>query len=159
MPENNNNQRLSATDFTPMDSGAGKRQLPLSPGLIALLVLATMALAIMLYLFAARAVIFQSDPDNAQIDIDGLSFNIGDNYLLLTGDYRITASAPGYYPLTQTISVSDQATQDLKLQLQPLPGNLNVSSDLSDISASIDGQPAAMVPGIIEGISRGDPPV
>ena len=155
MPENNNNQRLSATDFTPMDSEAGKRQLPLSPGLIALLVLATMALAIMLYLFAARAVIFQSDPDNAQIDIDGLSFNIGDNYLLLTGDYRITASAPGYYPLTQTISVSDQATQDLKLQLQPLPGNLNVSSDLSDISASIDGQPAAMVPGIIEGISRG----
>ena len=89
-----------------------------------------MALAIMLYLFAARAVIFQSDPDNAQIDIDGLSFNIGDNYLLLTGDYKITASAPGYYPLTQTISVSDQATRISNCNCSPCPA-ISMSAPIS----------------------------
>ncbi|MDB9843559.1 PEGA domain-containing protein [Porticoccaceae bacterium] len=155
MPNKNNNPRLSATDFTPIDTAGIKRRLPVSPGMLALAVLATSGLVIMLYLFVARAVIFQTDPENADIDISGLSFNIGDNYLLLSGDYGIQASAEGYYPLNQTITVSKEPTQDLKLQLQPLPGNLSVSSDIASIAVSIDGEPATEVPGTINGISRG----
>ena len=154
MPENNK-QPLSATDFTPLGSANSTRRLPLSPRAITLLALAVCAMLIMLYLTIARAVIFQSEPNNADIAIDGLSFNLGTNYLLLSGDYKITASASGYYPLTQTIQVSEQDTQRVELQLQPLPGNLDVSADLTDISTHIDGQPTANVPGIIEGISRG----
>lgn len=154
MPDNNN-QPLSATDFTPLGSADSKRKLPLSPQAMILLVLSLCAIIIMLYLMMARAVIFQSDPATTDIAIDGLSFNLGDNYLLLSGDYQVSASAPGYYPLTQSITVSEQDTQTVELQLQPLPGNLDVSANLADISTHIDGQPAANVPGIIEGISRG----
>ncbi|MDG1311087.1 MAG: PEGA domain-containing protein [Porticoccaceae bacterium] len=155
MPDKNNKQPLSATQFKPLDAASTESRLPVSPGVLALAVLATSAVIIMLYLFVARAVIFQTEPQNAEIDISGLSFNIGDNYLLLSGEYSIEASAEGYYPLVQTITVSGQATQDLKLELQPLPGNLIVGSDITAIAASIDGEPAAEVPGTIKGISRG----
>ena len=155
MPDKNNNQPLSATDFQPIDAAGTERSLPISPGVLALALLATSAVIILLYLFVARAVIFQTEPENAEIEIGGLSFNIGDNYLLLSGDYSIQASAQGYYPLNQTISVSDEATQELKLVLQPLPGNLMVSSEINGIASSVDGEPRGEVPGTIEGISRG----
>ena len=155
MPENNKIQPLAATDFQPINAAGTERRLPLSPGLLALVLLAASALAIMLYLFVARAVIFQTVPEDAEIDISGLSFNIGDNYLLLSGDYSIQASAEGYYDLQQTISVTEEATQDLKLELQPLPGNLVVSSEINGIAVTIDGEPRGEVPGTIEGISRG----
>ncbi|MGB2041269.1 MAG: PEGA domain-containing protein [Porticoccaceae bacterium] len=155
MPENNKIQPLAATDFQPINAAGTERRLPLSPGLLALVLLAASALVIMLYLFVARAVIFQTVPEDAEIDISGLSFNIGDNYLLLSGDYSIQASAEGYYDLQQTISVTEEATQDLKLELQPLPGNLVVSSEINGIAVAIDGEPRGEVPGTIEGISRG----
>ena len=155
MPENNKIQPLAATDFQPINAAGTERRLPLSPGLLALVLLAASALAIMLYLFVARAVIFQTVPEDAEIDISGLSCNIGDNYLLLSGDYSIQASAEGYYDLQQTISVTEEATQDLKLELQPLPGNLVVSSEINGIAVTIDGEPRGEVPGTIEGISRG----
>lgn len=146
---------LSATDFTPMDGNGTKRGLPVSPGMLTLAILAGVGIIVMAYLFMARAVIFQTAPNNAEIEISGLSFNIGDNYLLLRGDYAITASATGYYPLLKTISVGDADTQELKLELQPLPGNLSVTSELQNIKVSVDGQPTGTVPGTIEGVSRG----
>ena len=152
MPDNN---PLLATDFTPMDGNGAKRGLPLSPGLLTLAVLAGVSIIIMAYLFMARAVIFQTEPSTAEIEISGLSFNIGDNYLLLRGDYDITANATGYYPLLESISVGDNATQELKLELQPLPGNLSITSELENIKVSVDSQSAGTVPGTIEGISRG----
>ena len=130
MPDNN---PLLATDFTPLDGNDAKRGLPLSPGMLTLAVLAGVGIIIMAYLFMARAVIFQTEPNTAEIEISGLSFNIGDNYLLLRGDYDITANATGYYPLLESISVGDDATQELKLELQPLPGNLSVTSELENL--------------------------
>lgn len=152
MPDNN---PLLATDFTPLDGNGAKRGLPLSPGMLTLAVLAGVGIIIMAYLFMARAVIFQTEPSTAEIEISGLSFNIGDNYLLLRGDYDITANATGYYPLLESISVGDDTTQELKLELQPLPGNLLVTSELENIKVSVDSQSAGTVPGTIEGISRG----
>jgi formylglycine-generating enzyme required for sulfatase activity len=152
MPDNN---PLLATDFTPLDGNGAKRGLPLSPGMLTLAVLAGVGIIIMAYLFMARAVIFQTEPSTAEIEISGLSFNIGDNYLLLRGDYDITANATGYYPLLESISVGDDATQELKLELQPLPGNLSVTSELENIKVSVDSHSAGTVPGTIEGISRG----
>ena len=146
---------LLATDFTPMDGNDTREGTDLSAGMISLGVLTAIGIIIMTYLFIARAVIFQTAPPAADIKISGLSFNIGDNYLLLAGNYDIKASAPGYYPLLETINVSDAPTQDVKLELQPLPGNLAVTATLDDIKISIDNQPAGTVPGTVEGISRG----
>ena len=146
---------LLATDFTPMDGSGAKRRLPISLGMLSLALLAGISVIIMTYLFIARAVIFQTEPPAADVDISGLSFNIGDNYLLLKGEYDITATTPGYYPLLDTITVGDAATQDIKLQLQPLPGNLAITSELQDIQVSVDKQQTGTVPGTLEGLSRG----
>ncbi len=140
-------QPILAAEFKPLTGAGSKRSLPISSGMLSLIVLAGVGIIIMMYLFVARAVVFQTVPPETQISVSGLSFNIGDNYLLLSGDYDITATADGYYPLIESITVDDAASQDVGVQLLPLPGNLAVISDLEDIQVTIDDQPAGTVPG------------
>jgi formylglycine-generating enzyme required for sulfatase activity len=148
-------QPILAAEFKPLTGAGSKRSLPISSGMLSLIVLAGFGIIIMAYLFVARAVVFQTVPPETQISVSGLSFNIGDNYLLLSGDYDITATADGYYPLIESITVDDAASQDVGVQLLPLPGNLAVISDLEDIQVTIDDQPAGTVPGTIKAISPG----
>ena len=148
-------QPILAAEFKPLTGAGSKRSLPISSGMLSLIVLAGVGIIIMMYLFVARAVVFQTVPTETQISVSGLSFNIGDNYLLLSGDYDITATADGYYPLIESITVDDAASQDVGVQLLPLPGNLAVISDLEDIQVTIDDQPAGTVPGTIKAISPG----
>lgn len=148
-------QPILAAEFKPLTGAGSKRSLPISSGMLSLIVLAGVGIIIMMYLFVARAVVFQTVPPETQISVSGLSFNIGDNYLLLSGDYDITATADGYYPLIESITVDDAASQDVGVQLLPLPGNLAVISDLEDIQVTIDDQPVGTVPGIIKAISPG----
>jgi len=154
MPDDQKKPILAA-EFKPLIGAESKRRLPFSSGMLSLIVLAGFGIIIMTFLFVARAVVFQTVPPETQISVSGLSFNIGDNYLLLSGDYDITATAEGYYPLIESITVGDTASQDVSLQLLPLPGNLTVTSDLEDIQVTIDDQPAGTVPGTIKAISPG----
>lgn len=146
---------LTATDFTPLQSKAQKPSTRPSGALLFTTAFTLVALLILIFLFAARALILRLDPATAEVDISGLSFHIGDNYLLLRGEHQLSATAPGYFPLSTTIQVSDQATQQIDINLQPLPGNLLVNANLSDIEVFIDDQLAGTVPGTLEKISRG----
>jgi formylglycine-generating enzyme required for sulfatase activity len=160
MAERNSKQappktELTARSFTPLEEARTRRSFPLSPGYLALGLLGVIAAAIFAYLFAARAVIFRLDPDSASLDVSGISFNIGSNYLLLPGEHRVSGEAAGYYPLDRSITVTGEKTQEIALALEPLPGKLVVDSELDGVEVSIDGQPAGAAPGTIEGISRG----
>ena len=146
---------LSATDFTPLDKKPVISRRGPSPAMLFTTVFTVVAIAILIFLFAARAIILRLDPASADVDLGGLAFHIGDNYLLLKGQHQLTAQAPGYYPLRKTIEVSGEATQEIDVALQPLPGNLLVRSSLDDIQLSIDDQEAGTVPGTIGEISRG----
>ncbi len=146
---------LSATAFTPLEATATRRRFAFSPVYAGVGLLAIVAALVLIFLFAARAVIFRLDPGSADIDVSGISFHIGDNFLLLRGEHRVTATAEGYHPLEQTISVGDQRTQEIALQLEALPGNLEVRSELDEIAVSIDDRPAGTVPGTISDIARG----
>lgn len=130
-------------------------QIRQSKAAIALTVVILATVALLLYQWLARAVIFDIQPADASLKVKGLAFGIGKNYLLLPDNYQIEVSANGYYVLEDTITVSDQPNQTLDFQLQPLPGNLSISSDLDNISVSIDDQPRGTAPGFIEGLSRG----
>jgi len=155
MVDKNSTPPLTATDFTPLQSKAQKRGTRPSGALLFTTAFTLVAIVVLLFLFAARALILRLDPATAAVDISGLTFHIGDNYLLLRGEHQLSAEAPGYYPLSKTIQVSDQATQQIDISLQPLPGNLLVNSGLSDIEVLIDDQLAGTVPGTLEQISRG----
>lgn len=150
-----NNSPLSAIDYAPLEGKRAKSAVRLSPTTIILILVASFTLAILFYQWLAKAVIFEIQPPQASVDISGLSFNIGDNYLLLEGDYQLSIAAPGYHASEQSITVTEQATQSFQFKLEPLPGNLNISSDLQDIEVTIDNQRQAMVPGLIQEISRG----
>lgn len=155
MVDKNNTPPLTATDFTPLQSKAQKRSTRPSGALLFTTAFTLVAVLILVFLFAARALILRLDPATAVVDISGLTFHIGDNYLLLRGEHQLSAEAPGYYPLSKIIEVSDQATQQIDISLQPLPGNLLINASLSDIEVYIDDQLAGTVPGTLEQISRG----
>tara|TARA_B110000902_G_scaffold23940_1_gene26487 strand:+ start:24044 stop:26116 length:2073 start_codon:yes stop_codon:yes gene_type:complete len=146
---------LSATDFTPLEKKPVTGRRGPSPAMLFTTLFTVVAIAILVFLFAARAIILRLEPANAEVDLGGLAFHIGDNYLLLKGEHPLTAKAPGYYPLRKTIAVSGEATQEIDVSLQPLPGNLLVRSTLDDIQLLIDDQDAGSVPGTISEISRG----
>ena len=147
---------LQAAEFTPIDQASVGRGRRLRVGLAAGAVLGVVALLILLYLFTARAVIFQLQPETASLDIAGLDFSLGNNYLLLPGERRVTASAEGYHTAQQTITITDAATQEVAIALEPLPGKLRVTSNIESLHVSVDGEPAGAAPGVIGDISRGE---
>jgi formylglycine-generating enzyme required for sulfatase activity len=146
---------LEPTEFTPLGTEGARRRIRISPVYLGLSVVLVMAAMIFAYLLAARAVIFRLDPGYATISISGPSFHIGDNFLLLPGQHRVNAQADGYHAFDANIAVTAERTQEFELVLEPLPGKLEVSSDLDGVEVFIDGEAAGTVPGLIEEIPRG----
>ena len=117
---------------------------------------AIVAVVLSLYLTMARSLIVNASPSGADISISGFSFNIGGNFVLLPGSYDMEINAKGYAMLKQKITVTDIRTQEIDIALKPLPGDLEIQSQISDLGVSIDGQPLQLLlPGIIRGIERG----
>ncbi len=146
---------FTATDFKPLDGDHSGRKFTLQLRYVVPSVIAGIALLILVYLFMARAIIFVPDPADARLKVSGFSFNISDNFLLLPGDRQVSAQAPGYHPFSQTITVTDESTQEIKLVLEPLPGHLNILSELNDIEVMIDDERTGLAPALIRDINRG----
>lgn len=160
MPESGQNQSggpgtLSVTEFSPLETAHKRRKWSISPGLLIVGVVSVFAAMVLVYLFMARAVIFLPEPVSAEIDVSGISFNIGNNFLLLRGDHTVIADAQGYRHLEEQIPVTGDRSQEIVLQLEPLPGRLELVSDIAGISVLIDDEPAGTAPGVIEEISKG----
>lgn len=155
MAEERQSRPLTAADFTPLDATGPGRRLRVSPlylGIGAVLVFAVLAFA---FLLAARAVIFQLEPAHASLEVSGLAFHIGDNFLLLPGAHEVRATAEGYHPLTTSIEVGREGTQEIELGLEPLPGRLQVLTELDGVEVFIDDEPRGTAPGLIENVARG----
>ncbi|MDX1380815.1 MAG: PEGA domain-containing protein, partial [Xanthomonadales bacterium] len=148
-------QPLSAVEFTPLDERGTRRRFRLSPLWLGIGVVVTFAALVLAYLLFARAVIFRLDPVEATIEISGLAFSIGDNFLLLPGRHPVRATATGYHPLDTEVEVTGEATQEVELNLEPLPGRLQVESGLDGIEVFIDGELRGSAPGLIEDLARG----
>lgn len=155
MAEEKTSRPLAATEFTPLGSGGARRQLRFSPAYLALGTAVALAVAVFIYLLVARAVIFNLDPESASVSVSGLSFHIGNNFLLLPGERNVFAEAEGYYDTDTTIEVTRDRNQEIELRLAPLPGRLQVNSSLEDIEVLIDDEPVGVVPGVIEEVARG----
>ncbi len=146
---------LAVTEFTPLDTAGARRKIRLSPVYLGLGVVLAFAMLVFAYLLAARAVVFNLDPGSATTSISGLSFHIGNNFLLLPGQHRVRVEADGYHALDTAIDVTGARTQEVEIVLDPLPGKLMVNSGLDDIEVFIGGVAAGIAPGLIEDIPRG----
>lgn len=149
------NRPLAAAEFTPLQEGGDRRRFRVAPVYMGLGGILAIAALVFIYLLVARAVVFHLDPPDASLDISGLSFHIGNNFLLLPGEHSVRAQAEGYHDLETVIEVGGDRTQEMELVLEPLPGRLQVDSPLDGIEVVIDGEAAGTAPGLVEDIARG----
>ena len=139
--------RIEPSDFQPLEAGTGNAPKARNPRrwLLAGTVL-VFALA-MGFLLSSRSlqvlVVAEAAPD---VTIHGLALPFGDRYLLRPGDYEVTVTAEGYYPLSTTVTVDGGDSQVVELILQPLPGLLSIRSEPDGATVTIDGEIAGTTP-------------
>ena len=122
---------IEAAAFSPSTEVELDRGLRVKRWPFALLCVSLGLVSIALFTFNASAVRFDLMPDSAKLEITtGMqSYRLGERYLMLAGDYTVTASAEGYAPLSADIRIEQLAEQNIFLQLTQLPGTLVVSTE------------------------------
>lgn len=101
------------------------------------------------WLLTARAVRVVADPAGADVDVQGIpDLRFAGRYLLRPGSYTVRATATGYAPGEISIQVTDAPSQDFRLQLKRLPGQLVLST-----------QPAVTAEVSIDGVVIGGTPI
>jgi hypothetical protein len=101
----------------------------------------------MLFLFSARSLQITVDAEvPAQVSVSGLALPFGKRYLLLPGEYGVSAKAEGYQPLITTVDVDDSDSQILELSLQALPGLISIDSTPQGASVTVDGESVGKTP-------------
>lgn len=149
-------ENLKPTKFLPLDGETRQQRGKVSIGLWVLAITLAAASLVMLYLASASPVIITTTPPDSRIELSGISFRIGSNYLLLPGKYEVKVTAKGYKPYDMDLEVSSNNEQQLNVVLEPLPGQLQVESTLTEITARVDGAPSVTIlPGVIKGLKKG----
>jgi len=132
-----NNKNISPIEiipFEPLDQLKNTRRKRIPFKLLGVGVFFSVCIAFVVFTILARAVIFDLNPKNAVLQIHSLlSFNIGDNYLLLPGAHPVSAQADGYLVLEQNASVSNVKNQVIKLELKPLPGIVTFDANVEGV--------------------------
>ena len=128
-------------------SGAKPTRLPLVPMALfgALAALAMVAW----YMFTARPVLMEFDPEPDRVSIDGsaVEFELGDRYLLRPGTYTVVAQKDGYRDSINEITVTRDEGQSHRFTLALLPGRLVVNTgDVAGAIVTIDGQASGTTP-------------
>ena len=67
------------------------------------------------------------------------TLTLGGIYLLRQGEYRVAASAPGYYDLDASLNVGEDRNQLHHFQLSKLPGLVTFEADPVGAEVAIDG--------------------
>ncbi len=93
------------------------------------------------FVLTARSITIAIEPVPEQMDIaGGLVIELGGNYLLRPGEYRLTATKTGYHNLQQTLRVAPDSDSPFRFSLTKLPGLLTLSSEPTGASVSLDAQ-------------------
>ena len=139
---------IVAVDFTPIDAQRKRLSLQLSPARIAvgsaLLVFATAGW----FVLSARSVFFDVRPPGGAVSVSGgLAVQVGPRYLIRSGDIDVSVSAPGYYDFTTALAVGSEPAQTFAIELQPLPGFLDLDTGALDgAEVSVDGEVVGTTP-------------
>jgi len=92
------------------------------------------------FLFTAKSVRLTFEPAVESVGVSGgLTIALGGIYLLRSGEYRISADAPGYYDLDAGLQVGTDRNQIHHFQLSKLPGLITFTSEPDGADVAIDG--------------------
>jgi formylglycine-generating enzyme required for sulfatase activity len=108
------------------------------------------------FVFTARQVVIQIDPEPQRIIIEGglAAPKIGAHYLLRPGGYTLRAEKKCFQPLDKQFVVADEKSQQLSFSLSKLPGRLSIrahradrpSLQLEGAQVFVDGRPVGQTP-------------
>ncbi|MBT6892229.1 MAG: PEGA domain-containing protein [Gammaproteobacteria bacterium] len=139
------NTIIEPSDFSRANTPVKKPLFKPSPAKILLLVLFAVLLTVAMFMFNARAVKFDFDPAETKFTIlSGYpTYQLGERFLMLTGDYDIHASADGYYPLLSSVSLTEEPDQDFSFSLKKLPGIVEIlaihdGKEIQDAAVFVD---------------------
>lgn len=92
------------------------------------------------FLLGAESLRIETVPEEADVDIDGgLHVTLGRSVLLRAGDYRLSATAAGYRPLAQPLSIKD-GSNTIRLTLEKLPGRITLRTEPVAARLQVDGK-------------------
>lgn len=101
------------------------------------------------FAFTAKSVELVFEPEPVAIELPGTLFKVqvGDRYLLRTGNHRVTAELPGYYPLDEEVEVGESPDQTIRLALTKLPGKIELATE-PEVGAEVrvDGRSIGRTP-------------
>ena len=101
----------------------------------------------LLFLFLAIPVTVQVESSRpASIDASGLNLRLGERLLMLPGEHRLHLNAPGYQPLDTRIQVARGSQQTFHFSLEPLPGELSISTQPEGAVVHVDGEERGQTP-------------
>ena len=132
------NESLAATTFEPLSQATSETR-RVSTAQIAAGIAGTLLVALLFFLFTARSltlnIVAEADPD---FSLSGLNWSFGERILVRPGEYALKVTAEGYHPYEQNITVSDADTQQLEIQLAPLPGTVTLTTQPAGAVITVD---------------------
>ena len=130
---------IEPTEYKPSSSDSSDARAPIIKVVIGL---AGILVAVAFwFIFNAKTVQFEFSTPPDQIALSGgPNFKVGESFLVLAGDYLVEASATGYFPIAEQISVSSENTQKLSLQFTPLDGFLKIIATPPDVTITTGGK-------------------
>lgn len=138
---------IQPAEFKPVDEASIGKKPWLKPVSAFFAVVFAVFVALLWYVFSARSVYIAFEPSVETLEITGgLNVKVGERYLLRQGDYQLSATATGYHPFNQTLTVTEEQNQTFRFNLRKLPGLLSVQSIPEQAVVSIDGEPVGQTP-------------
>lgn len=148
---------IAPSGFTPLEDAATTTPAPRKRGRWILLACLALFVLMMLFLFSARSLQITVDAKApAHVSVSGLALPFGNRYLLLPGEYEVSATAEGYQPLATMVEVDERDSQALEISLQALPGLISIDSTPQGASVTVDGESVGKTPLIDLPLSEGE---
>jgi formylglycine-generating enzyme required for sulfatase activity len=97
-------------------------------------IVSVLLLASVWFVFTARQVTIRINPEPDRIIIRGglIAPRFGAYYLLRPGEYNLQATESCHQPLEKRFQVTDKKNQELRLNMEKLPGRLSLTAHRSD---------------------------
>ncbi len=145
--ENQPDEIITPIDFTPHDSTTDKFSFRPSPVKVTISTVLLFFGLTAWFVLSAKSVFIDAQPIGSIVEMQSLrAIKIGPRYLVLKGEHEISVSSPGYYEVDMAITVGDAQAQTFQIQLLPLPGYLNISSNTEAASVFIDSEEIGLTP-------------
>ena len=123
-----NIQSIKPVDFQSPDQLPPEEKRRLKPIHFAIAIAILIASMVLYFVLYAKAVVIQTNTENSIVKVSGgISFPLGESYLLLHGNYDVEINAEGYYTLNEELQVNGDTSPQALYELIPLPGDLQLN--------------------------------